>query len=478
MKSSPVPSNNFFSAQSPVLGAFVLTLVYWIYLFFSTSMEIKHDALGYQTLGTAIYNDGIAGFFKIHGSNVILYPLIITASMYIADFLKADHLVVQKFIQLLFFFAAQILLYRLLRQLNVRKTIVALAILYFGFSPALVNSALSSWSEVIAYPFVLGIILISVYSWEMIQKGAYRELCFPILGLSLVFFAVSMVREVYEYVFLLFIAAYLCLSFGFFFQRQQKCFFKAIILLAAVFSLYQMSLMPYKMMNLKYSGYKSLVLKGGMALTGGAIMRSQKLTPMEILSFLSNVPGDNIIKKFFGEKEYKHWYFDQFRYGYDIYQDLLAQGVPKDEIDKKLYQISIQHVLKNPLQYCFLTTAEGMKMLFWESTKIGFVNYPQWLAGIFNFSPFKNFIRLFMFLLTFWAVFSALKYLFVHRREIHNRSQNTDKAVPILYFVLAVIIANIALHAPFIIETRYALPIAPLYLALIAFTLDKFAIKH
>ncbi|MDO8580635.1 MAG: hypothetical protein Q7S13_04060, partial [Candidatus Omnitrophota bacterium] len=220
-------------------------------------MEIRHDALMYQRLGSLIYQDGIIAFFKVDKSNVILSPLIIAFSHHLADILPFSHIKIQTFLQLLWLGLAQFLLYKILILMKIHRNIIMAVILYFGFSPAIVNSSLSSWPEILTYPLILGIVLLSYLSWDKVQTGKIKDMFVYGFSLAAVFFAISIAREVYEYVVLIYLFFYFIFLLKFIKERQFKHLIRGLILLLTIFSLYQAFVTPYKLLNYKYVGYKS-----------------------------------------------------------------------------------------------------------------------------------------------------------------------------------------------------------------------------
>ena len=115
---------------------------------------------------------------------------------------------------------------------------------------------------------------------------------------------------------------------------------------------------------------------------------------------------------------------------------------------------------------------EGLKMIFWESTKIGFVSYPPALTKLYNFTPFKDGLRLLMALLTLFALLYLVRFLWKNRKNIFLQTEPPDEPVMILSCITTLIIPYIGIHSFFFILTRYALPLAPLYLLVIAFSLN------
>lgn len=462
--------------KNPLLWAFVLPFLYWTYLFFSTTMDIEADAFRYKELAVAIYKEGWHGFFQFEPINVPLYPFIISLSMRIADLVPIPYLKVQTCIQILILFISQVLLCKILTTLKIQRNIVATVIFYFGFSPAIVNSALSLYCEIITYPLILALLLTFVSAWQYVLKNQSRKIFTSSSISAILFVLLVLVREVYEYVLILFVLMFLCLSFYFLIRRQWKESINILLLILTTFFVFQAVLIPYRQMNYKYTGYTSLVSKGPSALYANAVARTKKLTTRETLTFLANIPGDNVCQNIFNKKECSAW-LSYRKMGPRKIKELQDQGMSNNQINSTLYKLSLEKIYQNPFQFTFLTIAEGFKMFFWESTQAGYVAYPPWLVKIFAFLPFKNGLRLFIFLLTMFSIFYIVQYLWKNKEKLFNIDQNENNEMLFLFFILALIFINIILHSPFYIVVRYAFPLAPLYLLIIAVVFQKLIFK-
>ena len=468
-------TENFSFPRNPIFYVFIISILYWIYLSLTTTMVINFDAANYQREGRYLFEEGLVSFFK-YTVHEIFYPFLIATAMRIADFFSlSSHFMIQKWIQICFLFMTQFLLCKILTLLNIKQGLKVLILLYCGFSPALVNMTFSSFREVTSFPLTLGIVLISYYSWKTIQQGKiYRALLFGVLS-ALLFACISLILEAYQFIFIFFAVCYFCVLLIFIFQKHRPRFLRCAAFLIAFFLSYNLILLPYHSLARKYR--TDLVLSKGIApFYGGAFARSQELSTEQLLSFFAYVAGENVVKKFFGEKAFQFWWDEQYQYGVDLEMELEAQKLSPKEIRQVFYKRIIESIMHNPFQYVLLTAAEGMKMLFWESTRIGFVVYPPWLDKIFNLIFLKNALRLLIFLMTFFALVWSIVDLYRNATNIYfDRHQTTNNTrYVILLFCLSVIIFNIVVYAPFIIVTRYALPLAPVYLILIAFCLQKF----
>ncbi len=177
------------------------------------------------------------------------------------------------------------------------------------------------------------------------------------------------------------------------------------------------------------------------------------------------MPGQGVCTKIFSEKECDFWsfkYSDEL--GYGKLSELNAQNLSHTQLDKTLLNLSKKEIFKNPPLYVLYMGIESLKMFFWESTQIGFVTYPHWLTKLFIFTPFKNGLRLLIFFLTLFG------FIFTGNDIWKNRKNLWQKNNPSIVFTFLLIVLFISIHSFFFTLTRYSLPIAPLFLILIAYT--------
>ena len=123
--------------------------------------------------------------------------------------------------------------------------------------------------------------------------------------------------------------------------------------------------------------------------------------------------------------------------------------------------LSVQKVLHNPAQYILLAGIEGLEMFFWESTQIGFVDYPHWLSKIYNVKIFNAGLRFIVSLMSLIAVMSLWLQALTPQRS------------PLGFLIGVLIFIYILFYSLVSILTRYALPIAPLFLIAIGIWLNQ-----
>lgn len=465
-----------------ILFAFIVPLLFWIYLFFSTNMVIAFDGLGYQTRGLIIYNHGWAEYFKTGPHKAPLFASLIAISRHLSDYLPLNFLKIQTLIHMLILAFTQILSYKLLRLLKINSLIICATILYIGLSPAIINSAFSLWAEIITYPFILIIVITSFRAWKAIYSSQHsKKVFFLAMTLGLSFFGISMVKAVFEGVFILFLLPYFLLGYHSLRSKQLFVFRKASIFLITTIILFNAPLLAYKTLNYKYNQHFALTNRGANIVYGNTIKRTHKLTFRDVAASLASIPGEGVCRKIFTKNECWRWGATAHDfYGKAKLKELQESGMPTEEIDPMLFSMARKQIRKKPLQFLFLVGIENFKMFFWESTSIGYVNYPPRLTKLFHFGPFKNGIRLIISILTIWSFLFTVSYMWKNRHFKKKISSLTDQELFILLPILSLIIAYTLLHSFVTIHTRYGLTIAPLFLIMIAFQLQKmyFTKKH
>jgi len=133
IKANMKPSKSTES-NTTIVWAFALSILYWIYLFFTSDPIVVFDAIGYEQLGRMISQEGWIKFFETGPNREPLYPFLISISMRIADILSISYLEIQKLFQIMILLSAQILTLRLFKLLDISKKIIPFILLYIGFS--------------------------------------------------------------------------------------------------------------------------------------------------------------------------------------------------------------------------------------------------------------------------------------------------------------------------------------------------------
>ena len=450
--------------------ALIACILYWIYLASTAQPILVHDALVYEHLGSVINKHGWVEYLKTGPNREPLYPLLISLSMRLADGLSVSYLSIQIFFQFVILFLSSLLILRILDRLNVRTFLKTCAVIYFGFSPAIINSACSLFSEILTYPFILLFILISANIFESIKTDKTKQVIIQTISLGFVLVSLTLIKAVFEVVISLILLFYLFWIIQTFIKKEKRLSKSLALSLIVLFLTSSTAIFLYKEANQKFNGHFALTDRGAWALYGNIARRMEPLNKDQIQEALAYIPGENFCKNVRGENNCGFWSWkisDQL--GADKHHELEKQNLPANQLDQKLITLAFGQMVEHPFQAVSLTFVEGSKMMFWESTQIGFVIYPTWLMKIYNGWLLKYGLSFGMALLTLLAVL----YLIVFTLK-----QRNDKSQPLLGPMVVVILTFIAIHSIFYILPRYAFPLAPLYLVAIAFVLDRYFTTH
>jgi len=200
------------------------------------------------------------------------------------------------------------------------------------------------------------------------------------------------------------------------------------------------------------------------------------MTPRKVLAAIAMIPGDGVCNAIFGSEECFHWTFQQtMDLGSKKVGAILSTGIPTSQLDSKLIESSLKEILANPFQYGFFHLVEGGRMFFWESTQIGFVNYPAWLTQLFASVVFKNSIRLIIGCLTIMAFLYIFVFLYQNKNLLLSIEHKNSEKVQVCFFMFLSMFTFIQLYSFFCILTRYSFPIVPLYILSISLLFQKIA---
>jgi len=455
--------------KKAVIVVFLSCLVYWVYLIFASRILLSHDAIDYEELGLMIYKQGWVEYFKTGPHREPLYPLSIAVSMKIADIFSVSYQLVQKVIQVIILFLTQILMFKLLNKLRISNRIKLIIILYFGFSPAIVNSALSLFSEIIVYPFILAAVLLGVKSWRAIYNFGFRRIALLSFSTALLFAFAAFGKGIFIYVFPFFLIPFFGTVISSIRRLDKVILSRSIIYIVVAILTFNSLIIPFKLMNKKFNGHFEFTDRYVSLLFGNAAKRTNPLTSRILLAHLASIPGRGACSLFFSEEECRSC---EFLAADDYIEGSLTElleNTPEDEIKSKTLSLTFERVLKNLPQYFMFAAIESLRMPFWESTQIGFVGYPYWLEKVFSFKVLKDGLRLLTGIITFLALFYTIALIYKNRIKLFRPYLIENEDLMICFFVSLIILSYTGLHSLFSVLTRYALIIAPLYLILIAY---------
>ena len=445
--------------------AFFLTLSYWFYLMCTVEMLILDDAIGYESLGKLIYQSGWKEYLTTGPHREPLYPFLVALSMSLADKFHVSYQSVQILAQFALLFLTQWLVFSVLRKLRVRDTITALTILYLGFSPAMTNSALRLYSEILTFPLVLGIIVHSENLWSDIYSGKTFRFSQGAV-LAVFFLLLTLIKGIFELItpiFLLLLIMCLWKSF----LKQDKHVRKQLILFLALFMMvYFVPVNLYKAASKQFNGQYTLTDRGPWALYGNTARRTEPLGGRQFLIALSYVPGWGTCHAFFGPQACAYWSYTESDKLGAAKREELKQKYPahQEQANRQLIALSVQKALHNPLQYALFASLEGLKLVFWDSVAMAHAIYPEDVMRVYDITALKLAVFFVIPIVTMTAIGSAIFSLWRNRHKIFTQTDNTSLILIILLFLLI----YISCHAIFYVDPRYSFSLAPLYLILIA----------
>ncbi len=455
--------------KKPWLLIFAICFIYWLYLIFHTKMPVVFDSIDYENTGRVIYQNGWLDFFRTGPHREPLYPALIALSMAWADFLSTDYQVILKVFQVVFLFLTQILLIVLLRKLNVRGGIIKLSVFYFGISPAAVNAALSEYYEIVVFPFVVAAVLLASSLWSDIhQKRRYGSVLGKTILFGVCFSLLALGRGVFQYVFYFFIFPFCVSALLALFNRRGWLLRRLLIFISVAFVIFYSVTSYIKTMNLRYNGQYVFCKTHLSILLGSAYKRSQPISPRIIVVHIASVPGKGVCQLFFSKQEcdYADWFgSDQFRLTEAAQR---METIPKDRQQQEVFRLALEKVIDHPFQYLFFSTVDATKMPFWESTQIGYVDYPAFLTKFYNHLFVRFGLRLLVGLMTI-ASFVFVTFV-LWRVKFNMRGEQRNTAM--LFFAWLMITSYTFFYSLCYVLTRYALPIASMYIVCISFAIN------
>jgi len=190
------------------------------------------------------------------------------------------------------------------------------------------------------------------------------------------------------------------------------------------------------------------------------------------------VPVTIFCSSVFRDEECNSWNFiAQDNFAETKLIELSLKYKNNNDVNDELMSITKNLIITHPIHYTISSLIDSTKMLYWESTRIGYVTYPGWLSTIFNFVPVVIFFRIFPALVTFLGLLLSSIYLLKNRNQLNSSFDHNPPQTIIICSIYLMIIPYIALHSLITPVIRYIFPIAPLYLIIIAFCADSLLIR-
>jgi hypothetical protein len=237
-----------------------------------------------------------------------------------------------------------------------------------------------------------------------------------------------------------------------------------LILLSALLIFY-IPLTSYKWANKKFNGNFAVTDRGAWALYGNTQRRMMPLTRERFLSCLASVPGYGFCSIFFKQDTCLFWSYETSDdLGAKKRQEVERVHSTTEEVNDELLHLSVKKAMEQPFQYVLIWFIESFKMFFWESLAMAYVLLSNQLLNIYNLMPLKIIFFVIPPLLSCAGFLYSCFFLIKYHRTIEQKAFN------LLTLIVAFIFLYNAFYSFFFINARYAFPIIPLYLILIAFS--------
>jgi hypothetical protein len=462
-----------------VKAAFIIPVLWWVYLFFTTQIVIVFDSEGYESVGRMIYLQGWQEFFRSGPHREPFFFILIALSMWMGDIFNVSYFYPLKFFGLIFLFATMVISYRLMRMLGIHRLVAAAAVFYLGISPVMTNASLRLWSEFAVFPFVVLAVWWTVKSWQFLMResSSKKEIGETVLrgaGLGIIFLLIMSVKAVAEPILMAYLWPF---YWQIFVTGRANDYLKMkhlIIFCLAVFLIFEGVLAGYKLINYQHNGQYEYTTRWDWALWGYAKRRAEPLTLKSLGAAVAFVPGTDLCIKTFGNESCEFW---SARYSDDLdvskSAELTAEGLNEAEKSKRFVRDSLKEMAATPLQQAGLMLIEAHKIFFWESS-LAFVAYPDWIENIFYLSPWMNRLKYALAGLGWLASLFAIYYL-CRRKTSVGIKEPTRKDT--LLFVVNFLFWYTAAYSLYFIVDRYSFPVISLLIVLIAFMVDKWVIK-
>jgi hypothetical protein len=429
----------------------IISSVYLFYLAVFSRMAIWHDSIGYEQLATLIADGHWLSYIQDGPNREPLYPTLIAAAMLIAKTLSVSYQSVVMVLQVFLLLFTQVLMVVMMTRLNIKEGVQAAIVLYSAFSPSLNNFTFILWSDFTPAVFILSGIILYADGWTKLRQAAVsqRQIVIQAAMLGVCLILLTFTKAAFEVIGSLIILSYLVGAFV-----LPKDSFKKIFLFVAVALLcHQGAIQAYKAINWRLNGNYVMTDRGSWALYGNTMRRMEPLTVKKLAAAAAVVPHPDVCELFMDKDICWHWGRDTVSNNY-AFKKLQELSGDKNR-DKKMSDLAVNAMLKNPLQAAALGFLEGCKMFFWEYyTETAYVIYPKWVQDIYAFKPLMYLLRCVLGILTVAAVVWGL---FAIRTNI------------LILSMLVWIIAYIIPYSFFFLFGRYALALGPVYLVLIAY---------
>lgn len=450
----------------------ILSCAYYFYMAFVAQMVIVQDSINFEYLGRMVADQGWHRYFETGPNREPVYVGLIAFSMWCEKIFDVPYQDIMKFSQAIILLITQLMLYWLLCRARVKPIIRLSIVAFFAIAPDITNSMLTLYCEVATYPLVIGIILFTEKAWNQLQEEKNRDFIKTTIILAICYSFMTLSKAIFEYILPFYLIPFFVLLF---LARNNKGKFRKIIQFLFIFFLCFIPIVTgFKLMNFTGNGAFAITNRGQFMLYGNAAHRTSNPVNGEklLVGFLSSVGGSEqkICPAVLNPETCKFWDFrnaDQL--ATKKMDDFHAKHFTPEQMNNAYKIESVKMILRHPISYFTYASLEALTMIFWKTAEISFAAYPNWFMSIINIAWFKYLLSF----LTAGLTFLSFIYCAILTIQCRKESLTNNREISIIFWILVLIFPYLFWHSLAAVQTRYCLPIVPLYLTMIGIFLSN-----
>ena len=302
-------NKGFWPYARPSIIVFFLTALYLIYLSLVAQAIIVNDSIGYEELGKLLNEQGLAGYLKGTVQREPMYPFLISTAMHLAAWSHLPFEQIQKWMQIILLMATQILVFILLKKMDVRRWLTAAAVLALGVTPTLVNSSLWTYSEIVTYPLIVLLILLCGLAWQRLLGNGRLDVksCSMAVGLGLCCMVLTLTKSAFELIVPVILGIFILGGLAGYLRKEKKLSSAFLLFVAITGVFYYAPVTGYKWLNWKQNGSFVLTNRGPWALYGYSLRRLEPMDARRFTAMLAFIPGPEFCDKVLDHEQCLWW---------------------------------------------------------------------------------------------------------------------------------------------------------------------------
>lgn len=448
-----------------------------------TQTILFYDALGYEELGRKLADHGWQEYFDSGPNREPLYPWFVSMAMRAAGFLGTNYTCILLPLQVLVLLLSLYLIYVLLQRLNIPRLGQAIVLIYAATSPVLVYFTFIVWSEVLTFVLVPLLVIVSLAAWEFCHGPSADRVRAAAHGalVGLVMLGLTFVKVVTEMVAVFWVLPWAGAALYFWSRRDQRRAGVSLLTAAGFICIYWTAVFAYQWTNYSHNGQFTLTNRAAWALYGHTQRKMADLTLQQWKAAIAFAPHkDDCMRLLKDEAACAYWdFYLSNDIGLQEEARLRKSGLSPQAVNTALVGESFKKMAGKPVQAAALMGIESLKFLFWEySARIEYAVYPRWVQSWYNLPFLYPLWRYGTAFVTLGALIWGVIFLWRQRRVLLIAPHPLFKEASALFFMMYFISLFVFFYSFFCCSGRNALPLAPLYIALIAYAFKNLSTRR